>query len=121
VNDIGPKVASSIRDFFSNPTNLALIKRLQDAGLTMPGEKRVTTSTLDGLTFVLTGTLPTLTREAAKDLIESAGGRVSGTISKKTDYLVVGEDSGSKLDKARSLGVAVLDEAALRALLKAPQ
>ena len=76
----------------------------------MTAEKRVTTSTLTGLTFVLTGTLPTLTREAAKDLIESAGGHVAGTVSKKTSYLVAGEDSGSKLEKARSLGVTVLDE-----------
>jgi len=122
INDIGPKVASSIRDFFSNPTNLALIERLKyKAGVTMPAEKKVTTSTFAGLTFVLTGTLPTLTREAAKELIESAGGHVAGTVSKKTSYLVAGEDSGSKLDKARSLGVAILDEPALRALLNPPQ
>jgi DNA ligase (NAD+) len=118
INDIGPKVASSIRDFFSNPTNLALIERLKKkAGVTMLAEKKVTTSILAGLTFVLTGTLPTLTREAAKGLIESAGGRVAGTVSKKTSYLVAGEDSGSKLDKARSLNVPVLDEPALRTLL----
>ena len=118
VNDIGPKVAASIRDFFSNPTNLALIKRLKKLGLTMPAEKRVTTSTLEGLTFVLTGTLPTMTREAAKELIESAGGKVSGSVSKKTNYVVAGEEAGSKLDKAQSLGVPILDEAGLRALLQ---
>jgi DNA ligase (NAD+) len=118
VNDIGPKVAASIRDFFSNPTNLALIKRLKKLGLTMPAEKRVTTSTLEGLTFVLTGTLPTLTREAAKEMIESAGGKVSGSVSKKTSYVVAGEEAGSKLDKAQSLGVPILDEAGLRALLQ---
>ena len=117
VNDIGHKVAASIRDFFSNPTNLALIKRLKKLGLTMPAEKRITTSTLEGLTFVLTGTLPTLTREAAKELIESAGGKVSGSVSKKTNYLVAGEEAGSKLDKAQSLGVPILDETGLRALL----
>jgi len=118
VNDIGPKVAASIRDFFSNPTNLALIKRLkEDAGLTMLAEKKVRTNTLEGLTFVLTGTLPTLTREAAKELIESAGGKVSGSVSKKTSYVVAGEEAGSKLDKAQSLGVPILDEAGLRALL----
>jgi DNA ligase (NAD+) len=117
VNDIGPKVAASIRDFFSNPINLALIERLQKAGLTMLAEKKVRTSTLEGLTFVLTGTLPTLPREAAKELIESAGGRVSGTVSKKTSYVVAGEEAGSKLDKAQSLGVPILDEAALRAVL----
>jgi DNA ligase (NAD+) len=83
----------------------------------MTAEKRVTTTTLEGLTFVLTGTLPTLTREAAKEMIESAGGRISGSVSKKTSYLVAGEEAGSKLDKARSLGVRVLDEAGLRSLL----
>jgi DNA ligase (NAD+) len=118
VNDIGPKVAASIRDFFSNPTNLTLIKRLKKLGLTMPAEKRVTTSTLEGLTFVLTGTLPTMTREAAKEMIESAGGKVSGSVSKKTNYVVAGEEAGSKLDKAQSLGVPILDEAGLRALLQ---
>ncbi len=118
IRDIGPRVSASIRDFFANPDNLALIKRLQDdAGLTMTGEKRVRTTKLEGLTFVLTGTLPTLTREAAKEMIESAGGRVSGSVSKKTSYVVAGEEAGSKLDKAQSLGVTILDEAGLRALL----
>src|ERR1039458_2563951 len=121
VNDIGPKVAASIRDFFSNPTNLALIKRLKKLGLTMPAEKRVTTSTLEGLTFVLTGTLPALPREAAKEMIESAGGRVSGSVSKKTNSVVAGEEAGSKLDKAQSLGVPILDEAGLRALLRSEE
>lgn len=119
VNDIGPKVAASIRDFFSNPTNLALIKRLKEAGLTMSAERRARGTTLEGLTFVLTGTLPNLTREAAKEMIESAGGRVSGTVSKKTSYVVAGEEAGSKMDKAQSLGVPLLDEAGLRALLQA--
>ena len=120
VNDIGPKVAASIRDFFSNPTNLALIKRLKEqAGLTMSAAKRAWGTTLQGLTFVLTGTLPTLTRETAKEMIELAGGRVSGTVSKKTSYVVAGEEAGSKLDKAQSLGVPILDEPGLRALLKA--
>jgi len=120
VNEVGPRVAQAIVEFFAEPRNIELIKRLKDAGLEMTAEKRVTTSTLAGLTFVLTGTLPTLTREAAKELIESAGGRVSGTVSRKTNYVVAGEDSGSKLDKARSLGVPVLDEPALRALLNPP-
>jgi DNA ligase (NAD+) len=117
INDIGPKVAATIHEFFQNDRNLALIKRLKKLGLTMPAEKRVTTSTLEGLAFVLTGTLPTLTREAAKEMIESAGGRVSGSVSKKTDYVVAGEEAGSKLDKAQSLGVKVLDEAGLCTLL----
>jgi DNA ligase (NAD+) len=97
-----------------------LIQKLKDAGLTMTAEKRVTTSTLAGLSFVLTGTLPTLTREVAKELIESAGGRVAGTVSKKTSYVVAGEEAGSKLERAQSLGVPVLDEAGLRALIETP-
>ena len=84
----------------------------------MRAEKRERTTTLEGLTFVLTGTLPTLTREAAKEMIESAGGRVSGSVSKKTNYVVAGEEAGSKLDKAQSLGVPILDEAGFRALLE---
>ncbi len=91
INDIGPVVAATIHDFFQIPQNLALIERLREAGLNFTAEKRVTTSQLSGLTFVLTGTLPTLTRDAAKVLIESAGGKVSGSVSKKTDYLVAGE------------------------------
>ena len=117
INDVGPKVAATIHEFFANPTNRALIDKLKALGLTMPAEKRVTTTQFEGLTFVLTGTLPTLTREAAKQLIESAGGRVSGTVSKKTDYLVAGEEAGSKLDKAQSLQLKILDEPALLALL----
>jgi DNA ligase (NAD+) len=119
INDIGPKVAVTIHDFFQNERNLALVRRLKELGLTMHAEKRVTTSTLEGLTFVLTGTLPTMTREAAKELIEGAGGKVSGSVSKKTNYLVAGEEAGSKLDKAQSLGVPVLDEAGLRTLVEA--
>jgi DNA ligase (NAD+) len=118
INDVGPKVAEAIREFFSNQRNRALIDRLRAAGLTFTAEKRVTTSTLEGLTFVLTGTLPNLTRESAKEKIESAGGRVSGSVSKKTSYLVAGEEAGSKLDKATSLGVPILDEQALLQLLE---
>ena len=120
VNEVGPRVAQAIVEFFAEPRNIELIKRLKDAGLTMTAEKKITTSTLAGLAFVLTGSLPTLTREAAKELIESAGGRVSASVSKKTSYLVAGEDSGSKLDRARALNVPVLDEPALRALLNPP-
>ncbi|MGD0646839.1 MAG: NAD-dependent DNA ligase LigA [Acidobacteriaceae bacterium] len=117
VNDIGPKVAATVREFFSNERNLALVERLRGYGLTFTAERKVRGTTLSGLTFVLTGTLPTLTRDEAKDRIEAAGGKVSGSVSKKTDYVVAGEEAGSKLEKAQSLGVAVLDEAGLLAML----
>jgi DNA ligase (NAD+) len=120
VNEVGPRVAQAVVEFFAEPRNRELIERLRAAGLTFTAEKRVTTTTLEGFTFVLTGTLPTLTREAAKEMIESAGGRVSGTVSKKTNYVVAGEEAGSKLDKAQSLGVPILDEGGLRALLDRP-
>ncbi|HEY6374843.1 MAG TPA: NAD-dependent DNA ligase LigA [Edaphobacter sp.] len=117
INDVGPKVAQVIREFFSNRRNRDLVERLRKAELTFTAEKRVRSSKLEGLTFVLTGTLPNLTREAAKEKIESAGGRVSGSVSKKTSYVIAGEEAGSKLDKATSLGVQVLDEAGLLELL----
>ena len=118
INEVGPTVAEAVHDFFAEPRNIALVEELLGLGLTMQAEKRVTTTTLEGLTFVLTGTLPTLTREAAKERIESAGGRVSGTVSKKTDYVVAGEEAGSKLDKAQSLGLKILDEDGLLKLLE---
>ena len=117
VNDIGPKVAATVREFFSNQRNLALIERLRKAGLTFTAEKKVRGTALAGLTFVLTGTLPTLTREAAKERIEAAGGKVSGSVSKKTSYVVAGEEAGSKLANAEKLGVPVLNEAGLLELL----
>jgi DNA ligase (NAD+) len=117
VNDIGPKVAATVREFFSNDRNLALVERLRGYGLTFTAERRVRGTALAGLTFVLTGTLPTLTRDEAKERIESAGGKVSGSVSKKTSYLVAGEEAGSKLATAEKLGVAVLDEDALLAML----
>ena len=118
VNEVGPRVAQAIVEFFAEPKNRELVERLREAGLTFVAEKRVTTSTLEGLTFVLTGTLPTMTREAAKELIEGAGGKVSGSVSKKTSYVVAGEEAGSKLEKAKQLGVAVLDEAGLLEMLQ---
>jgi DNA ligase (NAD+) len=117
VNDIGPKVAATVREFFSNERNLALVERLRGYGLTFTAERRVRGTALEGLTFVLTGTLPTLTREEAKERIETAGGKVSGSVSKKTSYVVAGEEAGSKLEKATQLGVAVLDEAGLLEVL----
>jgi DNA ligase (NAD+) len=118
VNEVGPKVAQAIVEFFAVEKNRELVRDLASLGLAMTAEKRVKTTTLAGLTFVLTGTLPNLTRETAKEKIESAGGKVSGSVSKKTSYVVAGEEAGSKLDKANSLGVAVLDEAGLLALLE---
>jgi DNA ligase (NAD+) len=117
VNDIGPKVASTVREFFSNERNIALVERLRASGLTFTAEKKIRGTTLAGLTFVLTGTLPTLTRDQAKERIESAGGKVSGSVSKKTSYVVAGEEAGSKLETAERLGVPVLDEAGLLAIL----
>jgi DNA ligase (NAD+) len=119
VNDIGPKVAATVREFFSNERNLALVERLRGYGLTFTAERRVRGTTLAGLTFVLTGTLPTLTRDEAKERIETAGGKVSGSVSKKTSYVVAGEEAGSKLAAAEKLGVPVLDEAGLLKLLAA--
>ena len=117
VNEVGPKVAEAIHEFFAEPRNVALVERLRTAGVEMTAEKRVTTTTLEGLTFVLTGSLPTLTREQAKEKIEAAGGKVSGSVSKKTDYVVAGEEAGSKLEKAQSLGIKILDEPGLLELL----
>jgi DNA ligase (NAD+) len=109
--EVGPKVAESVYQFFHEPRNQELIERLRAAGLKFEYEsKRKKGGPLAGLTFVLTGTLPTLSREDATRLIESAGGKVSGSVSRKTSYVVAGEDAGSKLDKARSLGVAVIGE-----------
>jgi DNA ligase (NAD+) len=118
VNEVGPRVADAIVEFFSNKKNQQLVDDLKSLGLKLTAEKRVVGTTLAGLTFVLTGTFPTLTRDEAKARIESAGGKVSGSVSKKTSYVVAGEEAGSKLDKARELKVEVLDEPALLKLLE---
>jgi DNA ligase (NAD+) len=118
VNEVGPRVADAIVEFFTNKKNQQLVDDLKSLGLKLTAEKRVVGTALSGLTFVLTGTLPTLTRDDAKARIESAGGKVSGSVSKKTSYLVAGEEAGSKLDKARELNVPVLDEPALLKLLE---
>jgi DNA ligase (NAD+) len=118
VNEVGPKVAQAIVEFFAIKKNLQLIDDLESLGLTMTAEKKVVGTALEGLTFVLTGTLPNLTREEAKERIEAAGGKISGSVSKKTSFVVAGEEAGSKLDKAQSLGVRVLDEASLLEMLK---
>jgi DNA ligase (NAD+) len=118
VNEIGPRVSQSIREFFDEPKNVALVERLQKAGLTFKGQKRQRGTALEGKTFVLTGTLERHTRDEAKKLIEDAGGKVAGSVSKKTDYVVAGAEAGSKLDKAKELGVAVIDEKQMEELVK---
>ena len=110
VNEIGPRVSAAIREFFGEPKNVALVKRLENAGLSFSGKKRQRGTALAGRTFVLTGALQHYTRDEAKKLIEDAGGKVAGSVSKKTDYVVAGADAGSKLDKARELDVEVIDE-----------
>ena len=121
VKDVGPIVAAAIRTFFDQPHNREVVEQLRAAGITWTeGEGAVHSlapQPLAGITLVLTGTLPTLSRDDAKALIEAAGGKVAGSVSKKTGYVVAGEEAGSKLDKARELGVPVLDEAGLQALL----
>jgi len=119
VQEVGPKVAASVHDFFSNERNRALIERLTGLGLKMTAEKKQRTTQLEGLTFVLTGTFPTLSREEAKEKIEAAGGKVSGSVSKKTSYVVAGEEAGSKLAKAQELGIEIIDEARLLTMLAA--
>jgi DNA ligase (NAD+) len=118
VNEIGPRVSQSIREFFDEPKNVASVERLRDAGVTFKGKKKERGTTLAGKTFVLTGTLERHTRDEAKKLIEDAGGKVAGSVSKKTDYVVAGEDAGSKLDKAKELGVAVIGEKEMESLVK---
>ena len=110
VGEVGPKIAESIAEFFSNPQNRKLVERLGKAGLAFKGQKKERGTKLAGKTFVLTGTLANYSRDQAKKLIEDAGGKVSGSVSKKTDYVVAGSDAGSKLDKAKELGVPVIDE-----------
>lgn len=121
VGDVGPVVAQCLRQFFAEPHNLQVIAQLREAGVRWPeGEAQASGSgKLTGKTFVLTGTLPSLSREEAKALIEAAGGKVSGSVSKKTDYVVAGAEAGSKLEKARELNVNVIDEAQLRLLIEA--
>ncbi len=118
VNEVGPRIAESIVEFFGDEHNRRLVGDLRKAGLTFTGQKKEKGTKLAGKTFVLTGTLKRHTRDDAKKLIEDAGGRVSGSVSKKTDYVVAGDEAGSKLDKARELGVAVIDEDELEKLLK---
>ena len=116
--EIGPTIAASVRAFFDEPRNLELIEELREAGLRMEEEaEEEGPRPLEGLTFVLTGGLDSMTREEARAAIEEKGGKVTGSVSSRTDYVVVGKDPGSKLEKARQLGVKTLDEAAFREML----
>jgi DNA ligase (NAD+) len=119
VDDIGPVVAQSIRGFLADPLNRELIEQLRAAGIHWEeNEPERRNQTLAGKTFVLTGTLPTLKRDEAASMIEVAGGKVAGSVSKKTSYLVAGDDAGSKLAKAQELGVTIIDETELLKLLE---
>jgi DNA ligase (NAD+) len=117
VQDVGPSVSASIREFFDEPRNRTLVERLEKF-LIFTGVRKVRGTALAGKTFVITGTLANYSRDAAKKLIEDAGGKVSGSVSKKTDYVVAGDDPGSKLDKARELSVEVIGEKDLERLVK---
>ena len=117
VGEVGPKIAESIAEFFSNPANKKLVDRLGKAGLAFKGKKKERGTKLAGKTFVLTGTLAHYSRDEAKKIIEDAGGKVTGSVSKKTDYVVAGADAGSKLDKAKDLGVKVIDEKEMEKLV----
>ena len=119
VGDVGPIVAQSIRTFFEQPHNREVVEHLRACGINWPAIEASSNAPkpFAAMTFVITGTLPTLGRDAAKDLIEAAGGKVSGSVSKKTNYVLAGSEAGSKLDKAQELGVTVIDEATLIAML----
>ena len=120
VENIGPNTARALVDWFSRPANLNLLQKLAANGLAPKAEEKpaASSSVLSGLVFVITGTLPTYSREEAKELIQHNGGKVTDSVSKKTSYVVAGEAAGSKLDKARELGVPVVDEAGLLALIQ---
>jgi DNA ligase (NAD+) len=120
VADVGPVVARSIHTFFAQPHHREIVQQLQACGVSWDeheGAAQAAAGPLTGKTLVLTGTLPTLSRDEAKALIEAAGGKVAGSVSRKTDAVVAGEEAGSKLEKALALGVTVLDESGLRAWL----
>jgi DNA ligase (NAD+) len=121
VNDVGPVVAHSIRTFFDQPHNREVVEQLRAAGVSWAEHdgKPATAAAgpLAGHSVVLTGTLPTLTRDEARALLEAAGAKVAGSVSKKTRFVVAGSDAGTKLDKARELGIEIIDEAGLHALL----
>jgi DNA ligase (NAD+) len=116
VEEVGPRIAKSIVEFFAEPKNRELVDELRAAGLTFRGKKKERGTKLAGKTFVLTGTLANYSRDEAKKMIEDAGGKVTGSVSKKTDCVVAGADAGSKLEKAKELGVEVIDEKGMEQL-----
>ena len=121
VTEIGPVVASSVLEFFASGTGKKILRRMKDLGIRPKSEKisakKAAELPLAGKTIVLTGTLPSMTREEATEKIEARGGHVTGSVSKKTDYVLAGADPGSKFDKAKELGVKIIDEAAFRKML----
>jgi DNA ligase (NAD+) len=121
VEGIGPNIAVSIRDWFERPANIHLLEKFKKLGIWPVEEtsnKAKVQLPLGGLTLVITGTLPTLSREEAKQKIEEAGGKVTDSVSRNTDYLVLGENAGSKLDKATALGIKIISEEQLLAMIK---
>ena len=122
IEGVGPNIAQAIVDWFARPANQHVLEKLRSAGM-WPRTERLATGlagqgALAGKTFVVTGTLPGFTRDGVKEFIQSQGGKVVDSVSKNTSYLVVGESPGSKLEKARSLGVTIIDEIGLRKLVE---
>ena len=117
ISDIGEITAGELVEFFSDESTVALCERLKELGLKTDASSEEKLDTLAGQTFVLTGTLPTMTRDEAAALIKKNGGKVSGSVSKKTSYVVAGDEAGSKLTKAKELGVPIIDEDGLKAML----
>ncbi|MCE5266223.1 MAG: NAD-dependent DNA ligase LigA, partial [Deltaproteobacteria bacterium] len=118
IRDIGPEVAASIADFFHEPANLRVIEKLRSGGVAPREVERPRAAPLAGKTFLFTGTLLRMSRNEAKSLVESLGGRVVGAVTKTTDYLVAGEAAGSKIEKARQAGITILDEEPFFAMLR---
>src|SRR6185436_488349 len=115
---VGDVIARAVREYFDRESTKVILDKLRRAGVRMSEERKKTVGPLTGKTFVITGTLESMSREEATERIETLGGKVTSSLSKKTDYLVVGESPGTKLDKATKLGVATLDEAALKKMLE---
>ena len=119
IDDVGPKIAESLTEYFAQPRNQEFVQRLAEAGVNMQSSANEAISehaAISGKTFVLTGTLPTLDRKTASEMVEQAGGKTASSVSKKTDYVLCGDNPGSKYTKAQELGIAILDEAAFLAL-----